>query len=587
MALLDDVETELRAAIASAVTDTLTDPSADQVDDDPLLRRSDFADLQANFALALARKVGVPPRDLAAAVVDRLAASTTMRDLEVSGPGFVNLSLTDGALVTEVTALLDGPSPFTLTADGARDVVVVDYSAPNVAKQMHVGHLRSTIIGDVLCRVLDHLGHTVIRRNHIGDWGTPFGMLIAQLVDEGIDGDADLDIAALTDLYQRARAHFDGDADFAETARGWVVKLQGGDPTARTLWQALVRQSARYFNEVYDLLDVLLTDDDIRGESAYDDDLDDVVEELQRLGLLVEHEGALCMFLDGFTNRDGEPLPLIVRKSDGGYGYAATDLAAIRRRVREEGATRILYVVGLPQHLHLSMVFAAATAAGWLAEGQRAEHVAFGSVLGDDGKILRTRAGAPVRLIELLSSAVERADHEVAIRHEEWDDAQRTEIARAVGIGAVKFADLANDRRNDYRFDLDRMVATVGATGPYLQYARARISSILDRANDHGIDLTAAVPDGVGFETESERALALELSHIRHTLLDVADNLEPHHLCRGLLDVAAAFSAFYEHSPVVKADSGIRELRIALCRATERVLTSGLELLGIRSPDEI
>jgi len=579
MALLDDVEAELSAAIG----DVLSDPTHH----DPLLRRSDFADLQANFALALARKLGTQPRDLATRVVERLAASTTMRDLEVSGPGFVNLSLTDTALVREVADLLGGQSPFALPADPHRDVVVVDYSAPNVAKQMHVGHLRSTIIGDVLCRVLDQLGHHVIRRNHIGDWGTPFGMLLAQGAEEALGDDASLDIADLTELYQRARAHFDADPEFADTSRQWVVRLQSGDPSALGMWGTLVRQSARYFNEVYRLLDVLLTDDDIRGESAYDADLDDVVDELTSLGLLVDHEGALCMFLEGFTNRDGDPLPLIVRKSDGGYGYAATDLAAIRRRLRDEGATRILYVVGLPQHLHLTMVFAAARAAGWLTDEQRAEHVAFGTVLGDDGKTLRTRAGTPVRLIELLGSAIDHAEYEVALRHDDWDGDRRRTVATAVGIGAVKFADLANDRRNDYRFDLDRMVATVGATGPYLQYARARISSILQRAAAEGIAVTATTPDGVGFETESERALAIELAHVRGALLDVADSLEPHHLCRGLLDVAGAFSSFYEASPVLKAEPGLRELRLALCQATERVLRCGLDLLGIRSPDEI
>lgn len=579
MGLLENVEAELSAAIGAAV--------GDEGHHDPLLRRSDFADLQANFALAMARRLGTQPRELAAKVVGRLEGSKLVRDLEVSGPGFVNLSLTDAGLVAEIADALRSGAPFDLAAEGDRDVVVIDYSAPNVAKQMHVGHLRSTIIGDVLCRVLSHLGHRVVRRNHIGDWGTPFGMLIGQLSAEGLGPDAQLDIADLTDLYQRARTRFDEDPAFTEEARGWVVKLQAGDPTARALWQALVTQSARYFNEVYDLLDVLLTDDDIRGESSYDSDLDDVVEELDAAGLLVEHDGALCMFLDGFTNRDGEPLPLIVRKSDGGYGYAATDLAAIRRRIRVEGATRILYVVGLPQNLHLSMIFAAAGAAGWVTPEHRVEHVAFGSVLGDDGKILRTRAGAPVRLVELLHAAIDRADHEVRIRHDDWDAQRRAPVARAVGIGAVKFADLLNDRRNDYRFDLDRMVATVGATGPYLQYARARISSILERARSEGMVADSAVAPDVAFGNDSERALAIELAHARRTLLDVAQTLEPHHLCRTLLDVAGAFSSFYENSPVLKAEPPVRELRFALCRTTEMVLESGLDLLGIRSPDEI
>jgi arginyl-tRNA synthetase len=577
---------ELLAAIDDEIALAISAELGDSDAHDPLVRRSDFADLQANFALALARRLGTQPRDLAAKVAARLETSALVGSVEVSGPGFVNLTLSDAALVGELVSMSPdhGGAPFVVSA--TKDTVVIDYSAPNVAKEMHVGHLRSTIIGDVLARVLGHLGHDVIRQNHIGDWGTPFGMLIAELIDQRIDVDHLDDMGDLTGLYQQARRHFDSDDAFADTSRGWVVKLQGGNEEARTLWTALVAESARYFNTVYDLLDVLLTDDDLAGESMYQDQLADVVAELDAKGMLVEADGALCLFLDGFTNREGDPLPLIVRKSDGGFGYAATDLAALRHRSQDLDADRVLIVVGAPQTLHLSMIFAAGAKAGWLAHC-RPEHVAFGSVLGSDGKVLKTRAGTPVLLVDLLESAVERADGEVSSRHEDWSDDERAPIARAVGIGAVKFADLVNDRRNDYRFELDRMVATVGATGPYLQYARARIASILERAAEAGLDPTVAPPTDVAFDNDTERALTLELAHARRVLLEVAETLEPHHLCRALLDVAGAFSSFYEQSPVVKAEPGVRELRLTLCRVTEAALSTGLALLGIASPPQI
>lgn len=579
MGLLTDVERALARSLAAA--------AGDGGEHDPLLRRSDFADLQANFALALARRLGVKPRELAERVVADLAGSPLIGRAEVSGPGFVNIDLAGAALVAEVVDMLPGRGSPTFSRGDTTGTVVVDYSGPNVAKQMHVGHLRSTIIGDTLARVLGFLGHQVVRRNHVGDWGTQFGMLIGQLVHEGVGTGGHLDIADLTSLYQRARARFDDDGSFRDEAREWVVRLQAGDPTARELWSGLVEQSSRYFHHVYDLLDVLLTDDDVWGESRYQDDLAGVVEGLRERGLLVEHDGARCVFVDGFTNREGEPLPLIVQKADGGFGYAATDLAALRQRTRQLDANLILYVVGAPQALHLSMVFAVARAAGWLDEKHRAEHVSFGSILGADGKLLRTRAGDQVRLVDLLGSAVERADAEVAARHPGMGDTERAPIARAVGVGAVKFADLVNDRTTDYRFDLDRMVATVGATGPYLQYARARIASILDRGRDAGVDVDALPDPAAAFTNDSERALAVELAQVRDVLREVADTLEPHRLCRGLLDVAGAFSVFYEHSPVVKAEPGVRELRLALCRVTEVVLATGLDLLGISSPAQI
>jgi arginyl-tRNA synthetase len=447
---------------------------------------------------------------------------------------------------------------------------------------MHAGHLRSSIIGDTLCRVLEFRGHQVIRQNHIGDWGTPFGMLLEQLLDVQQEGAADLDPSAITEFYQAARVKFDQDPSFADRARCRVVLLQAGDPATLALWAAFVDSSKRYMAAVFERLGIGLVDADVRGESFFNDQLPSIAAELEARGLAVVDDGALCVFPPGFLGREGEPLPLIVRKKDGGFGYAATDLAAIRYRHEVLGGTRLLYVIGAQQQQHLAMVFAVAKMAGWLLPPTRAEHVAFGSVLGEDRKKLASRGGESVKLIELLDEAVERA-HEIVLRNPELSDEERRRVARQVGIGAVKYADLSSDRIKDYVFDWKRMVAFEGNTGPYLQYAHARIHSIFGRASKDGGTAAGAIR----IAAPAERALALELLSFGRALEDVEATLEPHKLCGYLYQLASSFSSFFEACPVLKAEPAERASRLALCQVTARTLATGLTLLGIAAPERM
>jgi arginyl-tRNA synthetase len=549
---------------------------------DPVVRRSARADFQSDAALALARRLGRPPRAIAAEVLDHADLADVCSGAEVSGPGFLNLTVADAALAGLVSALATDPR-LGVPVVAEPETVVVDYSAPNVAKEMHVGHLRSTVIGDAAARLLQWLGHRVIRTNHLGDWGTPFGMLIEHLVDFGeAEATQDLSMGDLDSFYKAARIKFDADEAFRERARRRVVALQGGDEATLRLWRLLVQQSERYFLTVYDLLDVTLTERDFHGESSYNDLLGPVVEELDRLGLLRESEGAACVFPPGSIGRDGEPLPLIVRKSDGGYGYAATDLAAIRHRTGTLGATRLLYLVGLPQRRHFEMVYAVAAQAGWLAPPARAEHVGFGSILGPDGRMLRSRAGGSVKLVGLLEEAIARATALTRERNPELGEAEAVEVGRAVGIGAVKYADLSSDRHKDYVLDWERMLSLDGNTAPYLQYAYSRIRSIFRRAGK------AARPEAaISLAEPAERALVLELVGFAAVVSEITDGLGFHHLTGYLYRLAATFSAFYERCPVLRADEPVRESRLVLCEVTARVLWQGLHLLGIRTPDRM
>jgi len=551
---------------------------------DPVLRASDRADYQANGALALAKRVGRNPREVAEQVVAAARLSDVCDLVEISGPGFVNLTLSTG-FVARQAAAVGADGRLGIEPATQAQTVVVDYSAPNVAKEMHVGNLRSTIIGDALCRMLEAAGHVVCRENHLGDWGTPFGMLIEHLVDLGEEEAAhELSVGDLDRFYKEARASFDADPGFRERSRLRVVQLQSGDAETLRLWRVLVGESVRYFDDVYAKLGVLLTDDDIVGESFYNPMLPDVVADLERQGLLVEDDGALCVFPDGFTNRDGDPLPLIVRKSDGGYGYAATDLAAIRDRVDRLGADRILYVVGAPQAQHLQMCVAVARMAGWLPDAVSAEHVAFGSVLGQDRKMFKTRSGESVKLVGLLDEAVARATAAMADRDADMDPTDRDRVARDLGIGAVKYADLANDRTKDYVFDWDRMLAFEGNTGPYLQYAHARIRSIFRRAEvappDPAVPPTLVAPQ--------ERALALAVLGFGAAVGEAIAADAPSKLCGYLFDLATTFTAFYEHCPVLKApDDEARRSRLLLSDLTARVLSRGLGLLGMAAPERM
>ncbi|WP_367128021.1 arginine--tRNA ligase [Saccharothrix sp. HUAS TT1] len=537
------------------------------------------ADYQCNVAMSLAKRLGRPPRDVAAALVEHLDAADLVEPPEVAGPGFVNLTLRRDWLQEHTSRLLGDDRLGVPEARPRR--YAIDYSSPNVAKEMHVGHLRSTIIGDAVVRLLEFAGHEVIRHNHLGDWGTPFGMLIEHLVDLGWTS-GEHSIGDLDGFYQQARKKFDADPAFADRARHRVVALQGGDEPTLALWRELVRESERHFATVYELLGVKLTDGDYYGESFYNPFLDEVVDELEAKGLTEVSDGAVCVFPPGFTNREGEPLPLIVRKSDGGYGYAGTDLATARYWTRDRGATDLLYLVGTPQAQHFRMVFAASRAAGWLDDDHRAAHIGFGSVLGEDGKILRTRAGGTVKLVDLLREAVDRAAAVVGERSKQDPEGQGR-VARAVGIGAVKYADLSGDREKDYVFAWDRMLAMEGNTSVYLQYANARVLSIVRRV---GHDAEPGTP--VVLAEPAERALAVKVLQFPAALATATEEYAPHKLCTYLYETAVAFSAFYESCPIAQAeDDRTRRSRLVLARLTSRALTLGLSLLGIEAPDRM
>ncbi|WP_331766435.1 arginine--tRNA ligase [Embleya sp. NBC_00896] len=550
---------------------------------DPSIRRGRHADFQCDGALTLARRLGRAPREVAAEILDHVRLDDLCSAVQISGPGFINLTVAKEQLGALLAEIADDERLGVPLADRP-ETIVVDYSGPNTAKEMHVGHLRSTIIGDAAVRVLEWQGHTVVRENHLGDWGTSFGMLIEHLLDVGeTEAAHELSIGDLNGFYQAARRAFDADDAFKDRSRKRVVALQAGDPATLRLWHILVTESKKYFMAVYARLDVRLTEEDFFAESFYNDELQPVLDELAALGLLRESAGAQCVFPEGFTNRDGDPLPLIVRKGDGGFGYAATDLATIRHRIRVLGATRMLYVVGAPQSGHLEMIFTTARDASWLAEPTRVEHVGFGSILGADGRMLRTRAGASLKLVDLLDEAVAKAAAVIVAKDPDLDEATRAAVARAVGIGAVKYADLATDRRNDYRFDYDRMLSLRGNTAPYLQYALARIRSIFRKGG-------VAAPRGTGAPVvaePAERTLALQLLAFPGLFEEVADSLEFHRLAHYLFELATAFTQFYDACPVLRSAGETLRSRLILCDLTARTLARGLDLLGIEAPDRM
>jgi arginyl-tRNA synthetase len=552
---------------------------ADYAGADPVIRPSQFADFQANVALPLAKRLGRPPRDIAAQLVGHLDGSDVCERAEVSGPGFINLTLRDEWIETQASGQL-GDARLGVPAADPPQKMVVDYSGPNVAKELHVGHLRATVVGDAIVRVLEHLGHEVTRAAHLGDWGTQFGMLIEHGLDIGERATYEqLAEGEFTAFYQAARATFDSDPAFADRARRRVVRLQSGDEQTLQLWRLLVGDSMEYLRKIYARLQVTLTDEFMAPESFYNPMLADVCTELEASGVAVISDGALCAFPPGFTGRDGRPLPLMLRKSDGGYGYDSTDLAAIRYRLRDLGATRIIYVVGSEQHQHLQMVFATARQAGWLTGAASAEHAVIGLVTAPGGPRLRTRSGDQAKLITLIEEAVGRADKVIEDRYE--DPAERGRIAEAVGIGALKYGDLSVARDSSYALDFDRMLALTGNTGPYLQYATARIRSIFHKA---GLEPEAAAGP-IRLTDGTERALALHLLGFGASVTDVASAAEPHRLAGFLFETASAFTAFYERCPVLKAaDESVRNSRLALSALTLRVLLTGLGLLGIPVP---
>lgn len=555
---------------------------------DPMIRQSDFADFQADGIFALGRALHTNPRALATTVASAWEQDDVLVGCEVSGPGYLNLTVSDAALLRQLQRRAEDPRLGVPVTD--RRVTVVDYSQPNIAKEMHVGHLRSTVIGDALTRILSFSGGKVIRQNHLGDWGTQFGMLIEHLEEHPDLGWQNTDdeppsTSSLNMLYREARAKFEADTGFADRARSRVVALQSGDARTVSLWRDIVDESKRYFRRVYERLGVLLTEDDEVGESFYNPHLADVVDHLESMGVAQVSEGSLCVFFEDVRGREGEPIPLIVRKRDGGFGYAATDLAAIRYRLEGLGADRLLYVVDARQALHFRMVFETARMAGWLRDPAEAEHVAFGSSLGPDGKPFKTRAGDVVTLIELLDQAVARARSTIVEKNGHLGNEEIEELAQQVGVGAVKYADLSTNRIKDYVFDLDRMVSLTGNTGVYLQYAHARVRSILRRLPQAMPVLQIAMD--VGLEPR-ERALAMLLDDFTRPILEVRRTLEPHHLCVYLFGLARTFTDFYESCPVVHAASDeIRARRVLLCVLTADTLKLGLDLLGIAAPDRL
>lgn len=536
------------------------------------------ADYQCNAAMGLGKRVGRPPREVAAAIVGALDGTDLVVEPEIAGPGFINLTLTDTWLTTHIEQLL-GEERLGVPVTERPRRIAIDYSSPNVAKEMHVGHIRSTVIGDALVRMLRFHGDEVIPHNHLGDWGTPFGMLIEHLVDEGVD--ADHSVSDLNVFYQEARKKFDSDPDFAERARLRVVKLQSGDEQTLELWQQLVDESMRHFMKAYKMLGIGLTPEDNYGESFYNQYLADTVAELEQKGLTEISDGALCVFPKGFFNREGDPLPLIVRKSDGGYGYMSTDLATARYWGVERAATDLLYVVGTPQAQHFAMVFVASRDAGWLTPEQNTVHVNFGSILGEDGKMFRTRSGDTVKLIDLLTEAIDRAAAVVGER-EDLTAEERASIAHAVGIGAVKYADLSSDREKDYVFSWEKMLATDGNTATYLQYANARTLSIIRKSGE-----TVRPGAKVTLAEKAERDLALQLIQLPAAVQAAIDGYTPHKLTTYLYETASAFTSFFEKCPVLKAEPEIRASRLALCALTSKVLTLGLDLLGIKAPTRL
>ena len=574
---------DLQAALAADVSDALAaEFGATYAGTDALIRPSAFADFQSNVALPLAKRLGRPPREVADLIARRLSTSPMIEQAEVSGPGFINITLRDAWLGGTTTAQLDDPR-LGVELTGHPQHVVVDYSAPNVAKEMHVGHLRTTIVGDAFVRVLERLGHHVIRANHIGDWGTNFGMLLEHLIDIGEEAAyAQLAAGEINAFYQEAKAKFDADPEFADRSRSRVVALQAGDDETLRIWRMLVNDSKQYYNSIYRRLGVTLTDADLAPESFYNSMLEDVCRDLERAGIAIVSDGALCAFPPGFTGRDGNPLPLILRKSDGGYGYGTTDMAAIRYRVNELHADRITYVVGSEQSQHLAMVFAVARQAGWLPDNVRAEHAAIGMVTCADRKRFRSRTGESVKLIDLIDEAVARAEEVIKDRYDEPDE--RAEIAEAVGIGALKYADLSVARDSSYVLDFDRMLALTGNTGPYLQYATARIRSIFGRA---GLTPDAATGPII-IDEPAERALAMRLLGFGAAVAETAESVEPHKLAGFLFELASDFTTFYEQCPVLRAGSDqLRNSRLALASLTLKVLLSGLDLLGIPVPERM
>lgn len=554
-------------------------------DSEPLVRQSakvQFGDYQANGVMGAAKKMGIPPRQLAEKILEKLDITDIADKVEIAGPGFINIFLSPQWVAKQAEdALVDEHLNVTPVEP---QTIVIDYSSPNVAKQMHVGHLRSTIIGDASARTLSFLGHNVVRANHLGDWGTQFGMLIAYLEKKQNENAADMALSDLEEFYREAKKHYDEDEVFAERARNYVVKLQSGDEYCRTMWRKLVDITMQQNQATYQRLNVTLTEDDIMGESLYNPMLPGIVADLKAKGLAVESEGATVVFLDEYKNKEGEPMGVIVQKKDGGYLYTTTDIACAKYRHETLHADRVLYYIDSRQHQHLMQAWTIVRKAGYIPDSMSLEHHMFGMMLGKDGRPFKTRSGGTIRLTDLLDEAQERARALIAEKNPDMDKDELNNVARVVGIGAVKYADLSKNRTTDYIFDWDLMLSFEGNTAPYMQYAYTRVASIFKRAD---IDENA-LTQPIVLTQSHERQLALRLVQFDETIMQVSREGTPHVMCAYLYDLAQAFSGFYENCPILSAeDENTRQSRLKLARLTAKTLKQGLDTLGIETVDRM
>lgn len=544
--------------------------------------KAQFGDYQANGVMAIAKRLGLPPRKLAENVVDLLDLDGIARKIDIAGTGFINIFLDPRRLENHLTEALS--SPRLGVASAVPQTIVVDYSAPNVAKEMHVGHVRSTIIGDASVRTLTFLGHNVIRANHVGDWGTQFGMLIAYLEKMQDGCEAEMQLSSLESFYRAAKQHYDEDPVFAERARSYVVKLQGGGEYCRRMWRKLVDVTMAQNQKTYDRLNVTLTSADVMGESLYNAMLPGIVADLKAKGLAVESEGAIVVFLDEFKNKEGKPMGVIIQKKDGAYLYTTTDIACAKYRYETLKADRIIYYIDSRQHQHLMQAWTIVRKAGYVPESIPLEHHMFGMMLGKDGKPFKTRDGGTIKLTELLEEALERARRLIAAKNPAMDAEELEKLAQVVGIGAVKYADLSKSRTTDYVFDWDNMLSFEGNTAPYIQYAYTRVASIFKRSGQGEQQLTG----DIRLEEEQETQLAVRLLQLEEAIVTVARDGTPHVLCAYLYDLAVLFSAFYEHCPILNAENeALRQSRLQLALLTARTLKQGLDLLGIETVERM
>lgn len=569
--LSEKIKQAMIAAGADQQSEALVRPSS----------KAQFGDYQANGVMAAAKKLAMPPRDLAQKVVENLDLGEMIEKVEIAGPGFINIFLNPAWLATQTNKML-ADHHFLISPVKAQ-TIVADYSAPNVAKEMHVGHLRSTIIGDAVVRTLEFVGHNVIRANHVGDWGTQFGMLIAYLEKMQNENASDMELSDLEAFYREAKKHYDEDEVFAEKARGYVVKLQGGDEYCRKMWRKLVDITMKQNQRNYDRLNVTLTDKDVMGESLYNPMLPGIVADLEAKGLAVKDDGAVVVFLNEFKNKEGDPLGVIIQKKDGGYLYATTDIACAKYRYETLHADRILYFTDSRQSQHLQQVWLIVRKAGYVPESVTWDHFNFGMMLGKDNKPFKTRTGGTVKLADLLDEAVERAEKLISEKSTNLSAEEQHQVAEVVGIGAVKYADLSKNRTTDYVFDWDNMLTFEGNTAPYIQYAYTRIRSIFANSGIDPLQLAGEIQ----IKDDKERQLALTLLKFEEAINTVVKEGTPHVLCAYLYDLAGAFSSFYEHCPILNQAEAVKQSRLKLAALTAKVLKQGLDLLGIKTVEKM